>query len=335
MTTTMAVRPTEAGVPDAAPGFDGTTIRVGALTNTGAPLAAIGVPLTEGNKAYFAHINSEGGVAGKYPIELVQEDTSYSRDIAPQKFTATVDNVVMYVQALGTADRRRVAPEPRGRERHRGAGVARLEVGAGAEPAPGGRSVPDPGHQRDRLVLLPVRQRGRRALRAGIGRRVRRRRPGGRRLRRRRARHRGGFDAALRRARRSGGHTGLRSHRERARGVRLRRGVPDRHVGRHPGDRDGVRRSARSGLLADRDRSVADLGHRLRSDPVHPEQLPPGLRGNRVRRHLGAGDGAARQDQGPVRRRAEARHLLQLRLPAGGGHRGPAREGGRARRPLA
>jgi hypothetical protein len=38
---------------DTAPGFDGTTIRVGALGNTGAPLAAIGVPLSAGNRAYF------------------------------------------------------------------------------------------------------------------------------------------------------------------------------------------------------------------------------------------------------------------------------------------
>jgi ABC-type branched-subunit amino acid transport system substrate-binding protein len=93
---------TEEGALEEAPGFDGTTIRVGALTNTGPPLAAIGGPLTEGNKAYIAHVNSEGGIAGKYPIELVQEDTGYSRDNAPGKFTDTVDDVVMYMQVLGT-----------------------------------------------------------------------------------------------------------------------------------------------------------------------------------------------------------------------------------------
>ena len=85
-----------------APGFDGTTIRIGALGNTGPPLAAIGKPLSAGNRAYFEYINSQGGVAGKYPIELVEEDTSYNPTTAGEKFASTVDDVVMYVQILGT-----------------------------------------------------------------------------------------------------------------------------------------------------------------------------------------------------------------------------------------
>ena len=85
-----------------APGFDGTTIRVGALGNTGAPLAAIGVPLSAGNRAYFDYINSQGGIAGQYPIEMVEEDTGYNPTTAGEKFAATVDDVVMYVQILGT-----------------------------------------------------------------------------------------------------------------------------------------------------------------------------------------------------------------------------------------
>jgi ABC-type branched-subunit amino acid transport system substrate-binding protein len=86
-----------------APGFDGTTIRLGALTNNGPPLAAIGIPLTAGNQAYIDYVNEElGGVAGRYQIELVVEDTAYNPTTAGEKLAATVDDVAMYVQILGT-----------------------------------------------------------------------------------------------------------------------------------------------------------------------------------------------------------------------------------------
>lgn len=86
-----------------APGFDGTTIRVGALTNNGPPLAAIGIPLTAGNQAYFDYVNTElGGIAGRYKVELVVEDTAYNPTTAGEKFAATVDDVALYVQMLGT-----------------------------------------------------------------------------------------------------------------------------------------------------------------------------------------------------------------------------------------
>ena len=86
-----------------APGFDGTTIRVGALTNNGPPLAAIGIPLTAGNQAYFDYVNNElGGIGGRYKLELVVEDTAYNPTTAGEKFAATVDDVAAYVQILGT-----------------------------------------------------------------------------------------------------------------------------------------------------------------------------------------------------------------------------------------
>ena len=61
-----------------APGFDGKTIKLGVLTPLTGPVAVIGKPLTAGNEVYFDYVNSEGGIAGKYKVELVQEDTQYS-----------------------------------------------------------------------------------------------------------------------------------------------------------------------------------------------------------------------------------------------------------------
>src|SRR5690606_22595926 len=63
----------------------------------------IGIPLTAGNQAYFDYVNNElGGVGGRYKVELVVEDTGYNPVTAGEKFAATVDNVAMYVQVLGT-----------------------------------------------------------------------------------------------------------------------------------------------------------------------------------------------------------------------------------------
>src|SRR5687768_15921375 len=57
------------------PGFDGTTIKVGVLTPLSGPVAApIGIPLTAGGDVYWQRVNAEGGIAGKYKVEVVKED---------------------------------------------------------------------------------------------------------------------------------------------------------------------------------------------------------------------------------------------------------------------
>jgi ABC-type branched-subunit amino acid transport system substrate-binding protein len=92
-----------AGDPEPAPGFDGTTIRLGALTPTSGLVAIIGDPLTAGNQAYIDYVNEElGGIAGKYQIELVIEDTAYDPSTASQKYAAVRDEVAAFVQILGT-----------------------------------------------------------------------------------------------------------------------------------------------------------------------------------------------------------------------------------------
>src|SRR5918997_7109893 len=60
------------------PGFDGKTIKLGVLTPLTGPVAVIGEPLTAGNEVYYEAVNKRGGIAGKYQVELVQEDTQYS-----------------------------------------------------------------------------------------------------------------------------------------------------------------------------------------------------------------------------------------------------------------
>lgn len=87
----------------AGPGFDLTTIKVGALTPLTGPVAGvIGIPLTEGNKVYLEKVNAAGGIAGKYKLELVAEDNVYNTDNTKTKYKQIKDQVVMFAQILGT-----------------------------------------------------------------------------------------------------------------------------------------------------------------------------------------------------------------------------------------
>ncbi len=90
------------GEPEAAPGFDGETIRLGVLTPQTGVAAVIGNPLTEGNRVFFEALNASGGIAGKYKVELEVADTQYQPQTAVQQYNATKDDVVSYVQILGT-----------------------------------------------------------------------------------------------------------------------------------------------------------------------------------------------------------------------------------------
>jgi len=97
--------------PSAAPGFDGRTIKVGVLTPLTGPVAAVGKPLTAGGQLYFDWLNAErGGVAGRYKVELVTEDTAYRADTALSKYQKLKDGVVLFEQALGTAIVKNLVP---------------------------------------------------------------------------------------------------------------------------------------------------------------------------------------------------------------------------------
>jgi len=91
-----------AGDPEPTAGFDGTTIKIGVITPTSGRVAIIGNPLTNGNKAFFDQLNANGGIAGKYQVELVVRDSKYESQTAIQEYNATKGDVVMYAQLLGT-----------------------------------------------------------------------------------------------------------------------------------------------------------------------------------------------------------------------------------------
>ncbi|MGH9031267.1 MAG: ABC transporter substrate-binding protein, partial [Acidimicrobiia bacterium] len=91
------------GEVSAVAGFDGETIRVGAITPQSGPAAVIGNPLTAGNQLFFQALNEEeGGIAGRYPVEIEIADSRYEPPTAVQVYNGMKDDVVMLVQLLGT-----------------------------------------------------------------------------------------------------------------------------------------------------------------------------------------------------------------------------------------
>jgi ABC-type branched-subunit amino acid transport system substrate-binding protein len=98
--------------PPAAPGFDGETIRLGVLTPLHGPVAAIGEPLTAGGRLYFQWLNADkGGIAGKYKVQLVEEDTGYDASVAVTKYQKLKNDVVLFEQVLGTGIVKAVLPQ--------------------------------------------------------------------------------------------------------------------------------------------------------------------------------------------------------------------------------
>ncbi|MGH9187995.1 MAG: ABC transporter substrate-binding protein [Acidimicrobiales bacterium] len=91
------------GEPQAGPGFDGTTIRVGVVTPQTGPVSIIGNPVTNGNDVFFKYVNDElGGIAGKYQVEMVVVDSKYDPNTGVQQYGAIKNDVVMFAQLLGT-----------------------------------------------------------------------------------------------------------------------------------------------------------------------------------------------------------------------------------------
>lgn len=85
-----------------APGFDGETIKIGVISDLSGPAAVIGEPLTNGNRVFFEALNAEGGIAGEYPVELVEVDSTYNPATGVQVYNQIKDDVAFIGQILGT-----------------------------------------------------------------------------------------------------------------------------------------------------------------------------------------------------------------------------------------
>ena len=112
---TATVTPTVTAQLGIAPGFDGTTIRIGLLTTTTHPVwGTIGKAISAGIEARVAAINRRGGIAGRYRLVVVKGETNYDPAETLNQIQATKSGVAVYVSLLGTPSTEAAEPVLRG-----------------------------------------------------------------------------------------------------------------------------------------------------------------------------------------------------------------------------
>lgn len=88
----------------AGPGVDlnAKTITLGILSPYSGPVAApIGIPLANGVKAFFDHVNDHGGIDG-FKVKFLEEDTKYDPQTEVQLYNQIHNQVLMIADSLGT-----------------------------------------------------------------------------------------------------------------------------------------------------------------------------------------------------------------------------------------
>ena len=97
--------PTSTGtVLKTGPGVDTTnkTITLGILSPTTGPVAApIGIPLANGVKVFFDHVNDNGGIGG-YKVKFLEEDSKYDAQTQVTLYNQIHSQVLMIADSLGT-----------------------------------------------------------------------------------------------------------------------------------------------------------------------------------------------------------------------------------------
>jgi len=91
-----------AGSPEPTNGFDGETIKLGYLTDQSSTASVAAVSIQEGSEVYWQWLNSAGGVAGKYQVELEVRDTMSDPSQAVGQYERIKDDVVMFAEILST-----------------------------------------------------------------------------------------------------------------------------------------------------------------------------------------------------------------------------------------
>lgn len=95
---------TNSGSLKAGPGVDvnNKTITLGILSPYSGPVAdPIGIPLANGVKALFDHVNDNGGING-FKVKFLEEDTQYNPQLEVQKYNQIRGQVLMIADSLGT-----------------------------------------------------------------------------------------------------------------------------------------------------------------------------------------------------------------------------------------
>jgi ABC-type branched-subunit amino acid transport system substrate-binding protein len=96
----------------AVPGFDldAKTITVGNIIALSGPISATAKEQLAGQQAWYDMVNADGGVAGKYKINMITADNQYDAQVAVQAYQGIKDQVVMLSGILGTPSVKALVP---------------------------------------------------------------------------------------------------------------------------------------------------------------------------------------------------------------------------------
>jgi len=95
---------TEEPCPDAA-NEDNGCIYLGTLSDlTEGPFAALAVPITEAQEAFWTRVNEEGGIGGEYDVDVGRftRDNKYNPEVHVQEYQAIQPDILALAQTLGT-----------------------------------------------------------------------------------------------------------------------------------------------------------------------------------------------------------------------------------------
>ncbi|MBM7804354.1 ABC-type branched-subunit amino acid transport system substrate-binding protein [Geodermatophilus bullaregiensis] len=88
-------------------GIEGTTIRLGVLTDLTGVFAALGQDITNGNQLYW----QDNQVCETYDVELDVQDTTYVPQTGVQLYSGMKDNILAMQQTIGSPINTALAPE--------------------------------------------------------------------------------------------------------------------------------------------------------------------------------------------------------------------------------
>jgi ABC-type branched-subunit amino acid transport system substrate-binding protein len=107
------------------PGIDSAkkVITVGIESPLTGPVSVIGKPLTEGQEAYFNHVNDAGGISG-WKINPIEKDDGYDPQKHVQFYNELLPEMALLAQSLGSPTTAAIEPQ---------ADSAKIVVGAAAQ----------------------------------------------------------------------------------------------------------------------------------------------------------------------------------------------------------
>src|ERR1700687_4260212 len=94
ITAAAGMAPCQPPDPPAVPGFDGKTIKLGVVSALTGPGSVIALPSVDGGDLWWKFVNDNGGIAGKYKVEMVKSDHQNLAPLAVQRFNQIRSNVV-------------------------------------------------------------------------------------------------------------------------------------------------------------------------------------------------------------------------------------------------